>query len=133
MIWISTQFRTKKYGWKVSIIQNFSANFDEFSHDFSFQTMLLLPEQDCWYFRLKCGDSSCKQHVQRKYLDFPHRKLRMKNLYSSKSLWILWIFLVWLFGPKLCQYPQYTLFNLLLCLQNSKKYSETFCLDTLNY
>ena len=37
---------------------------------------------------------------------FSYRKLCMKTWYSSKYLWILSIFLVWYFGPKLFRYPQ---------------------------
>ena len=38
---------------------------------------------------------------------FWHRKLYMKIWYSSKSLWIMLIFLVWVFGHWLSQYLQY--------------------------
>ena len=38
---------------------------------------------------------------------FWHRKLYMKIWYSSKPLWILLIFLVWVFGRRLSQYLQY--------------------------
>ena len=34
-----------------------------------------------------------------------HRKLYMKTWYSSKSVWISSVFLVWLFGAKIFQYP----------------------------
>ena len=39
---------------------------------------------------------------------FWHRKLCLKTWYTSKSLWILPIFLVWFFRPKPRWYPQHT-------------------------
>ena len=41
---------------------------------------------------------------------FRQRKVCMKICYSSKSLWILLIFLVHIFVPKMFQYPQLTYF-----------------------
>ena len=64
--------------------------------------------------RSKCVDSSCKQYIyNRNIIIFCHTKLCIKTWYSSNSFWILSIFLVWFYGPKMFWDPTlYTTANI---------------------
>ena len=57
--------------------------------------------------RPKCVDSSCKQYMfNRNIQTFWQKTLCIKTWYSSKSLWILSVFLVWFFRAKMFPYPK---------------------------
>ena len=83
------QFSTENYTWKLYIVQN-----------------VLIP----FILLISLDQNVSILLVNNIYIEnirvFWHRKLYIKNWYSSKSLWIQIFFLFWFFVPKYCTTPK---------------------------
>ena len=105
-----TQFAIENYWLKVGIILKTSANITDFFCLIFFNwIVLIIPDQNLTLPLDQNMLILLISNVSNSNIGtFWHRKSRRKTWCSLKSLLILSIFLLWLFGLKLCQYPRYT-------------------------